>query len=448
MVGTSAFLLNSSTFVLVYSAVANLVLIDTCLFEQDIRRSIPGNLSPVVTNISDSSVSSVGSGSSKSRTTWDSPLATSSNASSESSFNNSSNCLGFESVEAQLKFMGAKAMNYCGFGVCRSRKRKTETQAEEIVTNNVRLFSYNSLRSATRDFHPSNKIGGGGFGVVYMSLIAGSKSRGIFLDWPTRAAICMGTASGLAFLHEEAEPPIVHRDIKASNILLDGNFHSKIGDFGLAKLFPDNITHVSTRVAGTIYHDVTTSSWKMIYIIIICGELSCPPSLFLVVAFSLYLTVHQLRFCRGYLAPEYALLGQLTKKADVYSFGVLILEILSGRSSSKSTFGVDLLVLVEWAWKLREEGRLLDIVDPELTEYPEDEVIRFIKVALFCTQAACNQRPGMKQVVEMLSKEVILNEKLLTEPGVHLAHTSRGLVGDSLRVTSHSVTQMSQMLPR
>ncbi|KAG5550509.1 hypothetical protein RHGRI_015472 [Rhododendron griersonianum] len=402
MVGTSAFLLNSSTFVLVYSAVANLVLIDTCLFEQDIRRSIPGNLSPVVTNISDSSVSSVGSGSSKSRTTWDSPLATSSNASSESSFNNSSNCLGFESVEAQLKFMGAKAMNYCGFGVCRSRKRKTETQAEEIVTNNVRLFSYNSLRSATRDFHPSNKIGGGGFGVVYMSLIAGSKSRGIFLDWPTRAAICMGTASGLAFLHEEAEPPIVHRDIKASNILLDGNFHSKIGDFGLAKLFPDNITHVSTRVAGTM----------------------------------------------GYLAPEYALLGQLTKKADVYSFGVLILEILSGRSSSKSTFGVDLLVLVEWAWKLREEGRLLDIVDPELTEYPEDEVIRFIKVALFCTQAACNQRPGMKQVVEMLSKEVILNEKLLTEPGVHLAHTSRGLVGDSLRVTSHSVTQMSQMLPR
>lgn len=96
------------------------------------------------------------------------------------------------------------------------------------------------------------------------------------------------------------------------------------------------------------YHDVTTPSWKIIYIIIICGELSCPLSLFPVVAFSLYLTIHQLCFCRGYLAPEYALLGQLTKKADVYSFGVLILEILSGRSSSKSTFGVDLLVLVEW----------------------------------------------------------------------------------------------------
>ena len=71
------------------------------------------------------------------------------------------------------------------------------------------------------------------------------------MDWPTRAAICLGTASGLAFLHYEAVPHIVHRDIKASNILLDGNFYPKIGDFGLAKLFPDNVTHVTTRVAGT-----------------------------------------------------------------------------------------------------------------------------------------------------------------------------------------------------
>ncbi|THG06453.1 hypothetical protein TEA_029097 [Camellia sinensis var. sinensis] len=352
----------------------------------------------------------------------------------------------------------------------------------EIATNNVRLFSYNSLRSATRDFHPSTRIGGGGFGVVYKgvlrdstpvaikclsaqskqgtneflteinlisntrhpnlveligcciegrnrilvyeylennslaSVILGSQSKCVTLAWPKRAAICMGTASGLAFLHEEAEPPIVHRDIKASNILLDGNFHPKIGDFGLAKLFPDNVTHVSTRVAGTV----------------------------------------------GYLAPEYALLGQLTKKADVYSFGVLVLEIISSRSSSKTAFGGDLLVLVEWAWKLREEGRLLDIVDPELTEYPEDEVTRFIKVALFCTQAASHQRPGMKQVVEMLSKDVILNEKLLTEPGVYFTNSSRHGAGGSSQETSSNkgkqsvnpsiiVSQLdsvTQMLPR
>lgn len=324
---------------------------------------------------------------------------------------------------------------------CCFRRDKSGTHTEEFSTNSVRIFSYNALRSATRDFHPSNKIGRGGFGVVHQgvlrdgtqvaikslsaeskqgikefltemnmissihhpylveligccvegihkilvyeylennslsSVLLGSKvsSSCVILDWHKRACICRGTASGLVFLHEEAKPPIVHRDIKASNILLDGNYHPKIGDFGLAKLFPDNVTHVSTRVAGTV----------------------------------------------GYLAPEYALLGQLTKKADVYSFGVLVLEIISGRSNNKTGFGDDLLLLVEWTWKLREEDRLVEIIDPKLGDYPKDEVFRFIKVALFCTQAAPNQRPEMKQVVEMLSKEVVLNESLLTEPGLY-----------------------------
>ncbi|KAJ8533766.1 hypothetical protein K7X08_007090 [Anisodus acutangulus] len=222
------------------------------------------------------------------------------------------------------------------------------------------------------------------------SALLGSKGKHVPLNWPKRAAICLGIASGLAFLHEEAEPPIVHRDIKASNVLIDENLHPKIGDIGLAKLFPDNITHVSTRVARTI----------------------------------------------GYLAPEYALLGQLTKKADVYSFGV-VLEIISSRSSSNAAFREDLLILVEWAWKLREEGRLRDLVDPELTEYPEAEVLRFIKVALFCIQSAYNQRPNMKQVTEMLSKKVKLNEKLLTEPGVYRTHSNnRSSYGSHLTSSS------------
>lgn len=89
-------------------------------------------------------------------------------------------------------------------------------------------------------------------------------------------------------------------------------------------------------------------------------------------------------------------------------------------------------------WKLREEGRLLDVVDPELTEYPEDEVTRFVKVALFCTQAASHQRPTMKQVVEMLSKQVHLNEKALTEPGVYRANSSRRSGGASSEETSSS----------
>jgi len=202
--------------------------------------------------------------------------------------------------------------------------------------------------------------------------LLGPKNKCIPLDWEKRAAICIGTASGLAFLHEEAQPRIVHRDIKASNILLDKRLLPKIGDFGLAKLFPDTITHISTRVAGTM----------------------------------------------GYLAPEYALLGQLTKKADIYSFGVLLLEVISGQSSSKSTWGPDMHVLVEWTWKLREEERLLEIVDPDLEKYPEEQMLRFIKVALLCTQATSQQRPSMKQVVNMLSNQTEINLQNVVPPGV------------------------------
>ncbi|KAL3826103.1 hypothetical protein ACJIZ3_022132 [Penstemon smallii] len=343
------------------------------------------------------------------------------------------------------------------FGVCSSCREKTANETQEIATNNVRMFSYNSLRSATQLFHPSNRIGRGGFGVVYKgvlrdgtqvaikslsteskqgtkefltelnmisnihhpnlvqligcciednnrilvyeylennslaSALLGSKGKRDELDWSKRAAICLGTASGLAFLHEDVEPSIVHRDIKASNVLLDENLLPKIGDFGLAKLFPDNVTHVSTRVAGTI----------------------------------------------GYLAPEYALLGQLTKKADVYSFGVLLLEIISGNSSSKAAFGEEFLVLLEWTWKLFTEGRLLEIVDQDLVDYPRDEITRFIKVALFCTQAASQQRPDMKQVVKMLSTDVHLNESLLSEPGLYRPKYSGKSSGcDSSRISS------------
>ncbi|KAI8556948.1 hypothetical protein RHMOL_Rhmol05G0296800 [Rhododendron molle] len=315
--------------------------------------------------------------------------------------------------------MGAKAMNYCGFGVCRSRKRKTETQAEEIVTSNVRLFSYNSLRSATRDFHPSNKIGGGGFGVVHM---------GVLRD---------GTCIAVKRLSAESKQG-------TKEFLTEINMISKIRHPNLVELIGCCIEGCN-RILVYEYLENNSLASALLDCSLMHHQVWYSKAVLLgVLKLRLWLLAWWDEI-RGYLAPEYALLGQLTKKADVYSFGVLILEILSGRSSSKSTFGVDLLVLVEWAWKLREEGRLLDIVDPLLTEYPEDEVIRFIKVALFCTQAACNQRPGMKQVVEMLSKEVILNEKLLTEPGVHLAHTSRGLVGDGSRVTSHFTTQMSQM---
>ncbi|KAL2932006.1 Cold-responsive protein kinase 1 [Bienertia sinuspersici] len=204
-----------------------------------------------------------------------------------------------------------------------------------------------------------------------LSEVEGYTSDRSKLNWERRSAICLGTARALAFLHEELVPHIVHRDVKASNILLDKDFLPKIGDFGLAKLFPDDITHISTRIAGTT----------------------------------------------GYLAPEYALGGHLTMKADVYSFGVLILEIVSGQSSSKSNWGGSSKYLLEWAWQLYEEGRLLELVDSEMGEYPEDMVNRYMLIAFFCTQAGASRRPLMSQVIDMLSTKTRLNEKQLSAPG-------------------------------
>ncbi|XWS12675.1 hypothetical protein CRYUN_Cryun37aG0110600 [Craigia yunnanensis] len=365
------------------------------------------------------------------------------------------------------------------FGRSVVHRRRSTAQAsggiDEQLLGRVNHFSYNQLRSATDDFHSSNKIGRGGFGTVYKgvlkdgtevavkTLAAQSKqgvreflteintisnvkhpnlvqligccvqgtnrtliyeyvenksldkvlldqrSTNFKLDWSKRSVICIGIARGLAFIHEELVPHIVHRDIKSSNILLDKDFNPKIGDFGLAKLFPDNITHISTRIAGTT----------------------------------------------GYLAPEYALGGQLTMKADVYSFGVLVLEIISGRSSSKANWGGMEKFLLEWAWQLYEEGKLIDLVDPELGEFPKEEVLRYMKVAFFCTQAAANRRPLMSQVIEMLARNIRLNEKVLTAPGFFqdgVASSSKKSIQSSAESTSYQMSSVpvtiTQVTPR
>lgn len=329
------------------------------------------------------------------------------------------------------------------FGSSNLEKKRISTRADKDLDTdlpeNVKQFSFNELRSATEDFHSNNRIGRGGFGVVYKGVLRRGvqvavkklsieskqgareflteiktisnvrhpnlveligccaqnanrilvyeylennsldhvlleyKNTSVELDWGKRSSICIGTARGLQFLHEEVVPHIVHRDIKASNILLDKDFNPKIGDFGLAKLFPDDITHISTRIAGTT----------------------------------------------GYLAPEYALGGQLTPKADVYSFGILILETVSGRRSSTVFGGGIPILLLEQVWELYKQGKLLEIVDSRLGDYPQEEVLRYMKVALFCTQGAASRRPVMSQVVDMLTKKTKLNEKLLTAPGFY-----------------------------
>ncbi|CAI0582321.1 unnamed protein product [Linum tenue] len=166
------------------------------------------------------------------------------------------------------------------------------------------------------------------------------------LSWPIRRKIALGTARGLAYLHTGAQPTIIHRDIKASNILLDDDFEAKVADFGLAKSNPEGVSHLSTRVAGT---------W-------------------------------------GYLAPEYALYGQLTERSDVYSYGVVLLELLS-------------------AWGLAREGRALDVVEDGMPELGgADELERYVMVGILCSHTELHARPTMEQVVKMLEADMVVPE--------------------------------------
>nr|XP_027061187.1 cold-responsive protein kinase 1-like [Coffea arabica]XP_027061188.1 cold-responsive protein kinase 1-like [Coffea arabica]XP_027061189.1 cold-responsive protein kinase 1-like [Coffea arabica]XP_027061190.1 cold-responsive protein kinase 1-like [Coffea arabica] len=314
-----------------------------------------------------------------------------------------------------------------------------ELEEEGLNVDNARLYSYGDLRIATEDFSPVNKIGKGGFGSVYkgrlkdgtlaaikvlsadstqgvreflteivtisglehenlvklhgccaegdhrilvygylennslaQTLLGGHRSS-IQFSWKTRTKICIGIARGLAFLHEEVQPPVIHRDIKASNILLDKDLTPKISDFGLAKLFPSSLTHISTRVAGTL----------------------------------------------GYLAPEYAIRGQLTRKADIYSFGVLLLEIVSGRCNTNKRLPVGEQFLLEKVWVLFEKGELVQMVDPDLGgDIDVDEATRYLKISLLCTQDVPKNRPSMSTVVKMLTGEIDWDEKQIAKPGI------------------------------
>ncbi|RDY02142.1 putative LRR receptor-like serine/threonine-protein kinase [Mucuna pruriens] len=198
------------------------------------------------------------------------------------------------------------------------------------------------------------------------------------LNWPTRKKICLGIAKALAYLHEESRIKIIHRDIKASNVLLDKDFNAKVSDFGLAKLIEDDKTHISTRVAGTI----------------------------------------------GYMAPEYAMRGYLTDKADVYSFGVVALETVSGKSNTNYRPNEDFVYLLDWAYVLQERGSLLELVDPDLgSEYSNEEVMVVLNVALLCTNASPTLRPTMSQVVSMLEGWTDI-QNLLSDPGYSAASSS------------------------
>ncbi|CAK9258986.1 unnamed protein product [Sphagnum jensenii] len=301
------------------------------------------------------------------------------------------------------------------------------------------IFSYSELRAATKDFHPDMKLGQGSYGVVYKGifpnknevavkqlfnesqqsideflneivLITGVKHRNLvklkgccittskkrllvyeyvenndlaealfgkrkhMLNWPVRLNICLGVARGLFYLHEIAQPRIIHRDIKASNILLDKGLQARIADFGLALLFPEDQTHITTmHIAGTM----------------------------------------------GYLAPEYATRGQLTEKVDVYSFGVLVLEVMSGRKNIDPNLPPHDIYLLDIAWRLarRKGNSIMNLVDCTLELNYEEmkEALRVVKIALLCLQQEPDNRPTMARVVAMLQGEAEIMEIVLDD---------------------------------
>ncbi|OWM89893.1 hypothetical protein CDL15_Pgr012530 [Punica granatum] len=189
------------------------------------------------------------------------------------------------------------------------------------------------------------------------------------MDWPTRVKIALGSAKGLAYLHEDCHPKIIHRDIKASNILLDFKFEAKVADFGLAKLSSDVNTHISTRVMGTF----------------------------------------------GYLAPEYASSGKLTDKSDVFSFGVMLLELITGRRPVDTTNTYMDDSLVDWArpqlTRALEDGNFDSLVDFKLqNNYSHEEMARMVACAAACVRHSARRRPRMSQVVRALEGDASLSD--------------------------------------
>ncbi|XP_031254399.1 somatic embryogenesis receptor kinase 2 [Pistacia vera] len=179
------------------------------------------------------------------------------------------------------------------------------------------------------------------------------------LDWRTRKRIALGSARGLSYLHDHCDPKIIHRDVKAANILLDEEFEAVVGDFGLAKLMDYKDTHVTTAVRGTI----------------------------------------------GHIAPEYLSTGKSSEKTDVFGYGIMLLELITGQRAFDLArlANDDDVMLLDWVKGLLKEKKLEMLVDPDLqNNYVESEVEQLIQVALLCTQGSPSERPKMTEVVRML----------------------------------------------